>query len=263
MTVVTSVQVTAAMPMRRVLRAYGIEVKYEALRMLRMPSMSVPFLLLPAPMYLFFAVMLSSPAVAETPALGNYLFSGWLVFAAMMPALFGAGCTLAIERDARLLTLKRALPAPAGVWLIAKTLVAMIFTAVAATSVIAAAVISGTTTLSVGQMVIMALVVVIGTIPFCALGLFIGASVSGAAAPAVGNLVFLPMLWLSGMFFPLPGALERLVVIWPAFHLNQVSLGLAGVAEYSYVPAQWSAAALLGITVLFGGLAIRRLARKG
>jgi len=72
-----------------------------------------------------------------------------------------------------------------------------------------------------------------------------------------------PVLWLSGMFFPLPGALERLVVIWPAFHLNQVSLGLAGVTEYSYLPPQWSVAALVGVTVLFGGLAIRRLARKG
>jgi hypothetical protein len=65
------------------------------------------------------------------------------------------------------------------------------------------------------------------------------------------------------MFFPLPAALERLVVIWPAFHLNQVSLGLAGVTQYSYVPPAWSAAALLGVSVLFGGLAIRRLARKG
>jgi len=260
---VTSVQPVAAMPMRRVLRAYAIEVKYEALRVWRMPSMSVPFLLLPAPMYLFFSVMLSAPAVAETPALANYLFSGWLVFAAMMPALFGAGCTLAIERDGGLLTLKRALPAPAGVWLIAKTLVAMMFTALAVTSVIAAALLTSTTTLSVGQLVIMAVVVVIGSIPFCALGLFIGAHVSGAAAPAVGNLVFLPMLWLSGMFFPLPGALERLVVLWPAFHLNQVSLGLAGVTEYSYLPPQWSVGALVGVAVLFGGLAIRRLARKG
>jgi len=251
------------MPMRRLLRAYAIEVKYEALRVWRMPSMSVPFLLLPAPMYLFFSVMLSGPAVAETPALGNYLFSGWLVFAAMMPALFGAGCTLALERDGRLLTLKRALPAPAGVWLIAKTVVGMLFTAAAVCSVIAAALISGTTTLSLGQLAVMAVVVVIGAIPFGALGLFIGAYVSGAAAPAVGNLIFLPMLWLSGMFFPLPGALERLVVIWPAFHLNQVSLGLAGVTEYSYLPPQWSAGALVGVTVLFGGLAIRRLARRG
>jgi len=251
------------MTMGRILRSYAIEVKYEALRVLRMPGMSVPFLLLPAPMYLFFGVVLSGPAVAETPALGSYLFSGWLVFAAMMPALFGAGCTLAIERDAGLLTLKRALPAPGGVWLIAKTVVAMLFTVAAVGSVIAAAQISGTVTLSPWQLAVMAIVVVIGSIPFCALGLLIGAYVSGAAAPAVGNLVFLPMLWLSGLFFPLPGVLERLVVIWPAFHLNQVSLGLAGVTQYSYVPPQWSAAALLGITVLFGGLAIRRLARKG
>jgi ABC-2 type transport system permease protein len=102
-----------------------------------------------------------------------------------------------------------------------------------------------------------------GAIPFCAMGLFIGARASATAAPAFINLIFLPMLWLSGLFFPLPGVLERLVVIWPAFHLNQVALGLAGVSEFSFVPPQLSAAVLLGLTVLSGGLAIRRLARKG
>ena len=47
----------------------------------------------------------------------------------------------------------------------------------------------------------------------------------GIGAPAFANLIFLPMLWLSGLFIPLPKFLERWAVIWPAFHLNQVALG--------------------------------------
>ena len=35
----------------------------------------------------------------------------------------------------------------------------------------------------------------------------------------------LPMLWLSGLFIPLPKYPESWAVIWPAFHLNQVALG--------------------------------------
>ena len=54
-----------------------------------------------------------------------------------------------------------------------------------------------------------------------------------------------------------------MAVIWPAFHLNQVALGAAGITEFSFLAPQISAAVLAGITVLFGGLAIRRLARKG
>ena len=71
------------------------------------------------------------------------------------------------------------------------------------------------------------------------------------------------MLWLSGLFIPLPKFLERWAVIWPAFHLNQVALGSAGVSEFSFLAPGISAAVLAGVTVIFGGLAIRRLARKG
>ena len=66
-----------------------------------------------------------------------------------------------------------------------------------------------------------------------------------------------------GLFIPLPKFLEPWAVIWPAFHVNQVALGSAGVSEFSFIAPAISAAVLVGVTVIFGGLAIRRLARKG
>jgi ABC-2 type transport system permease protein len=42
-----------------------------------------------------------------------------------------------------------------------------------------------------------------------------------------------------------------------------VALGCAGVSEFSFMPPAISAAVLVGVTVIFGGLAIRRLARLG
>ena len=251
------------MPIRRVLRAYASEMKYEVLRMLRTPAFSIPFLVLPVPIYLFFGVLLAGPAIAEKPGLANYLFSGWLVYAAMGPGLFGVGCALAIERDAGLLKLKRASPAPGGCYLVAKMAMAAGLSALAIASVVVAALVVGTINLSATQLLVMATVMIAGTVPLSAIGLFIGAHASGAAAPAITNVVFLPMLWLSGMFFPLPKFLEPWVVIWPAFHLNQVALGAAGVTEYSFVSPQISAAVLAGIAVLCGGAAISRLARRG
>lgn len=262
-TLVADIRPGALMPLRLVLRAYLTEVTYEALRMVRTPGLAIPFLLLPVPIYVFFGVVLPGAAIAKNPALGSYLFAGWCAFATMGPAMFGAGCTLATEREAGLFRLKRALPAPAGAWLVAKTTVAMVFTAVAVASLVAVAPIAGAAHLSAAQLSIVTIVMIFGAIPFCALGLFIGAHVSGSTAPAVINVVFLPMLWLSGLFFPLPHFLERFVVVWPAFHLNQVAIGAAGVEGFSFVPPAVSAAVLLGITVLFGGLAIRRLARQG
>ena len=103
----------------------------------------------------------------------------------------------------------------------------------------------------------------VGALPFAALGLFLGAYVPANVAPAIANVIFLPMLWLSGLFIPLPKFLEPWAVIWPAFHLNQVALGAAGVSGFSFMPPAISAGVLLAFTVVFGGLAIRRLARKG
>ena len=231
--------------------------------MLRAPGAAIPFLLLPVPIYLFFGVMLAAPATVKNPAVANYLFSGFLVLSVMMPALFGVGCVLAIERDAGLLKLKRALPAPGGAYLIAKMLAAVAFATLATLSVLAAGLIAGKLTLSAGQIVIMMTIMIVGAIPFAAIGLLVGAYASGSAAPAIVNIVFLPMMYLSGLFIPLPKFLERLTVIWPAFHLNQTALGAAGVTEFSFVAPAISAAALVGVTVLFGGLAIRRLARVG
>jgi ABC-2 type transport system permease protein len=251
------------MPAARLLRAYAHEARYESLRMLRAPGFAIPFLVLPVPVYLFFGVVLAGPAFVKNPEVANYLFSGWSVFAVMGPALFGVGCALAVEREAGFLKLKRALPVPAGAYLIAKMLMAMVFAALAMAPLIVAGQVAGKISLSGLQLLIMAIVVVIGAIPFAAMGLFIGAHTSGSMAPALANAIFLPMLWLSGLFIPLPKFLERWAGIWPAFHLNQVSLGAAGVSEFSFISPLISAAVLLGVTVVFGGLAIRRLARTG
>ena len=57
--------------------------------------------------------------------------------------------------------------------------------------------------------------------------------------------------------------LRSWVVIWPAFHLNQVALAAAGVEGFRFLNPGIAVAVLVGVTVLFGGLSLRRLARVG
>jgi hypothetical protein len=57
--------------------------------------------------------------------------------------------------------------------------------------------------------------------------------------------------------------IRLVMVIWPAFHVNQLALGLAGVREFSFLPPAFAAGVLAGVTVVFGGLALGRLARRG
>jgi ABC-2 type transport system permease protein len=258
----TTYVATLSMPFQRLLRAYGIDAKYEALRMLRAPGFAIPFLVLPIPVYLLFGVVIPG-AAARDPRIADLLFIGFSVMAVMGPALFGVGSTIAPERDAGLMKLKRALPVPTGSYLLAKMLMAMFFAGLALSLLIVVAKAVGYISLSNSQLLALAVALSLGALPFCALGLLIGAHCSGSAAPGVTNLIYLPMLWLSGLFFPLPGFLQKCVVIWPAFYLQQVAVGIAGVASSQFVPPAIAAAVLLGMTVMFGGLALRRLARVG
>ena len=265
MTAAALVDQQVAVPMRlgRVVRAYAQEAAYEALRMLRAPAFSIGLLVVPIPVYLFFGVILSAPAIAKNPGIGSYLFSGFSTFAIMGPALFGVGCTLALEREAGLLKLKRAWPAPGGAYLIAKMATAVVFAVLLMILMVSTAVLTGKANLTAAQFLALSLALIAASVPFAAIGLFIGAYSSGSAAPAFANIAYLPQLWLSGLFFPLPKFIEPWAVIWPAFHANQVALGAAGVREFTFVPMLLSIGVLAGITVLFGGLAIRRLARHG
>jgi ABC-2 type transport system permease protein len=202
--VLVDLGVGALMPIGRVLRAYANEAKYELLRMLRSPGFTLPFLALPVPVYLFFGVVVPAAVIAKNPGVANYLFFGFSVFTVMGPALFGVGCGLAVERDAGFLKLKRALPVPCRGYLIAKMLIGMVFAALAMILMLACALLAGKITLSVPQLLIMTTVMVLGTVPFAAIGLFIGAFASGSAAPACANIIFLPMLWLSGVVTVVP-----------------------------------------------------------
>jgi ABC-2 type transport system permease protein len=255
--------VLEAMPMSALLRAYLAEALFELRRMLRTPAFAVPFLVLPVGIYLLFGVVVSADAIAKNPAIATYLFSGFSVMAVAGPALFGIGVSLALERDAGLMKLKRAMPVPPGSYILAKMLMSVVFAALAVGALILTALLAGKLTVSGTQLAMMAGVLVLGSLPFCAIGLFVGVHSSGPGAPAFVNLIYLPMLWLSGLFVPLPKFLQPWSVIWPAFHLNQMALAAGGLRQFSFMPAQICAAVLVGVTVLFGGLAIRRLARIG
>lgn len=252
--------VPSPMPVARVVRIYLAEARYESLRMLRTPAFAVPFLLIPCALYAFFGSLAgqSDSAPANIPTL---LYTGFSVFGGMGPALFGFGLALALEREQGVLKLKRAMPLPAPAYLAAKMAMAMFFAALTTISVAITAAALGRVDISGLRMFGIIAEIVVGTIPFCAIGVFIGSRVSGRAAPAVVNLVYLSMIYLSGLFIPLPPSIRWIAVFSPAFHLNQLCLAMAGAG--SIMPQSMHVAALAGVAVLFTGLTVRRLSRMG
>jgi ABC-2 type transport system permease protein len=233
------------------------EARYELLRTLRAPAFAGPFLLIPIALYLLFGTMIPESGSVRPP--GPYLFTAFTVMGIMGPALFGFGMGLALEREQGLIALKRALPMPKGAYLLAKMLMAAAFAVLIAAALAIETLLVGRTPVTAAQAAGVAMTCVVGTLPFCAIGLFIGARVSGRAAPAFVNLAYLPLMYLSGLFFPVPQAIRWVALFSPAFHLNQLALHTAGTP--SILGPAINIAALIGVTVLFTGLTARRLSR--
>jgi ABC-2 type transport system permease protein len=250
-----------AMPIGRLWNAYFTEAKYETVRMLRSPAFGIPFLSLPVALYLLFAVLLFGTALRADHKGGIFTFAAFDVFGVMGPGLFGFGAVVAMEREQGLLALKRALPMPPAAYLTAKLIMAMMFGVIVTTTMIAAALTLGHLPLSAGQCASLTVINILGALPFCALGLFIGTRTSGKAAPAISNIIYLAMIYLSGIMFPLPKSMEATAVIWPAYHLDQLAFRVLGNPSQG---AAWvHIVVLAGVTVLFTALSIRRLARVG
>lgn len=253
----------APLPYPRLFAAYWAETRCEFLRMGRNLALGAPLLLVPVAIYMLVALAVAADGITADPPLADYLFSGFSVLAVAMPGLFSIGCTLALERDTGLFKLKRALPAPAGAWLVAKLATAVVFAALAYLPILVVGAMWGRLTMSGSGLAAISAVLIAGSIPFAAIGLLIGALVSGSSAPGWANLFFLPCIYLSGLFLPLPKSMHAQTVLWPAFHLNQCALAAGGVEKYRFLPPMIAVAALLGVTVACGGFAIWRLARRG
>jgi ABC-2 type transport system permease protein len=210
---------------------YLREARHEFLRLLRTPSFVLPTLLFPTLFYLLFGVVLAGSRGGIH--VSSYLLASYGVFGIMGASLFGFGVTIAIERERGFLTLKRAQPMPPGAFLFAKLVMAMLFAAIISLLLALLAATLAGVRLVPQQWILLFLINVFGTLPFCALGLWLGSLVGGSAAPAVVNLIYLPMSFLSGLWMPLsvlPDFISRFAPIWPSYHLGQIALAVVGHA---------------------------------
>ncbi len=248
------------LPPQRLLGAYLQEIRAECLRYLRSPGFLLPTLLFPATFYLLFAVVLGK---AQPPEVARFLLGSYATFGVMAPGLFGFGMSLALERDNGLLTLKRALPMPPLAYLLGKMVMAMMMgLAIVLVLQVLAVTVAGVP-LSASQALRLSAVATFGTLPFCSLGLLLGTLVKGNGAPAVINLVYLPMAVLSGLWFPLkmlPSVLREQAWIWPSYHLNALAQGALDFPVGRLWPhVLW----LAGFALVVTALAAWRLRRHG
>ncbi|WP_430388326.1 ABC transporter permease [Dyella sp. 20L07] len=256
----TWTQSDGRMPWRRALGAYVAEARSECVRYWRAPNFMLPIVLFPTMFYLLFGIVMNHGGGADT---ARYLLASYGVFGVMSPGLFGFGVSLAAERDNGLLTLKRALPMPPGAYLLGKMLMAMLAAGMVIVLLLAMAVGLAHISISPAQAARLLLTGVLGVLPFCALGMFVGALIKGQGAPGVLNLIYLPMSFLSGLWIPLPmlpSVLQQIAPIWPSAHLQRLALSALGLGHTAAWPHLLVLAAYAAV---FFALAARRLRRVG
>jgi len=214
-----------SMPLNRRLVSYGQFMYCQWLNLLRLPAYSIPTLVFPVMFFAFFGIVMNPGATA-------YLLATFSTFGVLGAALFAFGVGVATERAQGWYTLIRATPAPLAGIVIGKWFGAALFSAAIVVTMCAVAAFLGGVKLEASQWWGLLAVLIAGTLPFCLLGLGLGLLLSPNVAPAVINIVYLPLAFLSGLWVPVsqfPGWLKPLAPWLPPYHLAEVALHITGV----------------------------------
>lgn len=248
-------------PARSLGRIFALESKYELLKLLRLPAYVLPTLAFPMMFYLLFGVAFRRAGGPFDMA--TYLIATYGAFGVMNAALFGFGVGVAMERGQGWMLFKRATPMPPLAWFAGRLAACLLFGAVMVACLFTLAATAGGVRMPLAQWLSLSGVLVAGAVPFSAFGLAIGSWAGPNSAPAVINLLSLPMGFASGMWLPiqmLPGVIKKIAVYLPSFHYAQLALGRlgysGGVGGVGHtVPAVESVTVLAAFTIASLGLA--------
>ncbi|XBQ17049.1 MAG: ABC transporter permease [Oceanicaulis sp.] len=235
--------------MARSANPYTAEIGAEIRKLVRAPEFILPTLVLPVVFYVMFAVL-----IAGSNQNAPYLLATFGVFAVMGPALFGFGAGVAQERERGWLKLKRAVPAPAAAYIIAKTAATVLMAAAALMLVYAAAALLAGVALDRSAWALLLGAHVLAALPFVFAGLTIGFVFGSNAAIAVANLVFLALAVLGGLWIPImvfPEFMQEIAWFTPSFHLAEIALAASGAPGDRPVGLH-----LAVVAAMTGGLAV-------
>lgn len=216
------------MSAKQIVKLYFLETKFEWLKSIRNPAFALPATLFPAIFYLFFGVLMNQ----HNPQAATFLLCTYGTFGVIGPALFSFGAGLAVERGQGWLDIKDASPMPSSAQIVSRLIVSMGFSLVVLVTLGLVAFGLTDVSLSLAQILQLSGMLIIGALPFCLLGLTLGLLLKAQSAPAVVNVIYLPLSFLSGLWVPismLPTYLQSFAHFLPPYHLSQLALKVVGL----------------------------------
>jgi ABC-2 type transport system permease protein len=244
---------------RNLAQIYWLQFKYEFLKQLRIPFTWVGTIIFPLAFYSIFGLIFSYGGEGSEldPMVSASYLANYGAFGVMGVALFSFGVGVATERGQGWLRLSRATPMPPTAYFTAKIGASMVFGAFSLLSLFLGGLLVGGIHMPITLWLGLFLMLLIGCLPFCALGLVLGYAAGPNSAPILANLIYLPVAIVSGLWVPiefLPAFLQRIALFLPAYHYAQLAQFPLGTGHGR--PIWFHLGALVTFTVICLALAV-------
>ena len=215
----------------------------------RVPAFAFFSLALPLIIFIFFG--LRDPTSPYAPGAivttGAYVMASMAAYTVGNVMVFSFGIGVAVERGQKQDVLLRASPLPPAIYLLAKVLNALVFSLLAMTVLFVFAHFAASVNLSATAWVSLAGRLLLGSLAFIMLGFGLGYLAGPNSAPAVVNVIYLPIAFGSGIFIPtqfLPDFIRWLSPYLPLSPFAQLAWSVLGIKTDHSVESNF---ALLGV----------------
>jgi ABC-2 type transport system permease protein len=206
--------------------------------------------------YVLFGLLLNSKEMIGGTHVPTYMIATYGTFGVMGASLFGTASGLASDRGLGWLQVKRASPMPPFAYFTAKVLVSLGFSAIVVLLLVLLGVSFGGVRFQLSELSKLVATLVVGSIPFSAMGLALGYFAGPNSAPAAINLIYLPISFCSGLWVPymfLPKFVQQIALALPPYHLSQLALGTVGAGFHHSIATHWEV--LFAFTLICLGVA--------
>ncbi|HEY4026138.1 MAG TPA: ABC transporter permease [Candidatus Dormibacteraeota bacterium] len=224
----------------------------------RLPTFVIFSMALPVMFYVFFGLPFAHDKLPDGTSVGVLVMGNLGAYAVSSILVFNIGIGRAQARGQKIDLLQRATPLPGWAVIVADTAGAITLGVVALGVLFLFAAIAGGVRLAALDWLLLMLRSILGALPLLGLGLAIGYGSGANAAPAVANLIYLPMSFASGIFIPLPvmpSFLQKVAPYLPTYHYAQVVQ--SGLQPKTDEPLSTAVLWLAGWGIVLFAIAIR------
>lgn len=251
----------------------GAQILAEFKQNVRVPEYAIGVLAVPIILYAMFGLTNTGQKMPGGTDVGTILIGSFGAYGVVSLAIFTFGVDVAQERGKGWLRRLRSTPMPMWVYFVGKTAMALIFAVLIVAGITATATVFGGASVELDRLVRTTVVLLGGTIVFSTMGYALAFWTRPKAATAIGNLLFLPLSFVSGFFQPLgmlPQFLQDAAPWLPTYHFGRLVWSqIAPASDVAQLTGQpldsltvhvvW----VLGAFVVFGVLTVIGYQRDG